>query len=116
MANEDEIEIRKPGGFALKFLRAIPEKDNFLNVDVLEEAFRKLEKEGVITYDIIDKEPQELPDDLAIFADIGWIEFSGDEQEVRLTPNGIESIDQMIMPLDAISQFEKVVQDIMNQN
>ena len=83
----------------------------------MEEAFRKLEKEGIITYDIIDKEPQELPDDLATFADVGWIEFSDDrQQEVRLTPKGIELIEQIIIPLNAISQFEKVVRDIMNQN
>ncbi len=82
----------------------------------MEEAFRKLEKEGIITYDIIGKEPQELPDDLATFADVGWIELSGNKQKVRLTSKGIKSIDQMIMPFDAISQFEKVVQDIMNQN
>ena len=100
----------------MKFLRRISEKNNFLSVDVLKEAFGKLEGEGIITYDIISKEPQELPDDLANFANVGWIEFSGDKQKVRLTPNGIKSIDQMIMPLDAIPQFEKVMQDIMSQN
>ena len=112
----DKIEIKKPGGFLLKFLRGIPEKDNFLSVDVLKEALGKLEGEGIITYDIIDKEPQELPDDLATFADIDWIEFSGNKQKVRLTSNGVKSIDQMIIPPDAISQFEKVMQDIMSQN
>ena len=33
--SKEKIEIRKPCGFALKFLRMIPEKDNFLSVDVL---------------------------------------------------------------------------------
>ncbi len=86
------------------------------SADILEEAFRKLEEEDIITYNIINKKPQKLPDDLATFTDIGWIEFSGNEQKVRLTPKGIKSIDQMIIPLDTISQFEKVVQDIINQN
>ena len=115
MANKDKIEIGKPGGFALKFLDKIS-KGKFLSIETIEEAIRKLEKEGIITYDIINEEPQELPDDLTTFADIGLIEFSGNKQKVRLTPNGTETIEQMIIPLDAISQFEKVMQDIMNQN
>ncbi len=116
MANKNEIEIRKPGGFVLKFLRRTPEKDNFLSVDVLKEAFRRLEKEGIVSYDIINEEPQELPDDLATFVDVGWIEFSADKRKIKLTPKGIRSIDQVIMPLDAIIPFEKVVQDIMSQS
>ena len=115
MATTDEIEIRKPGGFTLKFIEKIS-KNKFLSIETIEEAFRKLENEGIITYDIINGELQELPDDLVAFENVGWIEFSGNEQKVRLTPKGIKSIEQTTIPFNAIHQFEKVVQDITSQN
>ena len=111
-------EIGHPGGFVLKFLSKLTTRRSFLDIKILEEAFVKLEEmeDGIITYDIIDREPQELPEDLTNFTRIGLIKLHQKKPKIKLTEKGLEWAAKSTLPAKVIIPFEKVVQDIMSQN
>jgi hypothetical protein len=110
---KDKNEIVKPGGFTLMFIKKISEKTkrNFLSISILDKAFCMLEKEGIITYDIIREKAQELPEDLIAFSNVKWIELSN--EKVKLTPKGINILEKSKLPSRAVIPFEKVVKDIV---
>ena len=109
-----KYEIGHPGGFVLKFLSELTTRRSFLDTEVLEEAFVRLEEDGIITYDIIDGKPQELPEDLIDFIKIGLIKLHQKKPKIKLTEKGLEWAEGSILPTKAIIPFEKVVQDIMS--